>query len=173
MSPPLKPSRSPMGRRGGYTPSHRRTAPRRTATTRVAAPRHTATNRVVTPVHVPVNAKTVAAPTPAVVGAGPSMMGMMGSSIAGSMAGSVVGHGISNMMFGDNGQVTVAPPPAGGAPVVTAPPLDGSEHVDPCQSLLFAFQDCVKASDDSMSVCQFDLTKLRECRMSHNEESEW
>ena len=36
--------------------------------------------------------------------AGPGMMGMMGSSMVGSMAGSVIGHGIAKTMFGGSSE---------------------------------------------------------------------
>eukprot|EP01050_Picozoa_sp_SAG11_P009531 SAG11_NODE_902_length_6620_cov_3.401012_5_plen_123_part_00 len=98
------------------------------------------------------------------------MMGMMGSSMAGSMAGSVIGHGVSNMMFGGGGgggggggdQAAPAAPAAaeGAAP---------AEYQDPCQAMLFKFQDCVKQSGDSMEACRFNLQSLRECRYNNNQ----
>merc|ERR1711998_685217 len=93
---------------------------------------------------------------------GPSMMGMMGSSKAGSMAGSVIGHGISNAMFGSGGSSHQAPPPQeyqqapGGQP-------------QPCAYELESFFQCLQQNNQDQAMCQAYLDQLQYCRQSNGQ----
>ena len=84
---------------------------------------------------------------------GPSMMGMMGSSMAGSMAGSMLGNAI---MGGGRG---------GEAPAAAAPAAPGGMPNAPCQLESQAFLQCMSATNDNMDYCKqmFDTYKL--CQM--------
>jgi len=81
------------------------------------------------------------------------MMGMMGSSMVGSVAGSVVGHGISNAMFGGGNSQPAAPAVAGAPPAPTPAP---------CQFESMQFLQCMSQTADNLDYCRgvFDQYKL-------------
>ena len=86
------------------------------------------------------------------------------------MAGSVIGHGVSSMMFGGGGgqsQQAAAPVAAEGAPAAAG-------AADPCSFVLGQFQTCMKSTTgDDLSACSFPLSQLRECRTQNGEQWEF
>lgn len=84
---------------------------------------------------------------------GPSMMGIMGSSMAGSLAGQAVG----NMMFGGNNQA--AAPQAAAPP---APAYGGMPAAPVCGMESRQFLECMSATGDNMDQCRqfYDMFKL-------------
>jgi len=101
-----------------------------------------------------------AAPPPMQAAApqGPSMMGMMGSSMAGSMAGSVIGHGISNQMFGSGSSSQPQQVAAGAPPAMPAAPV--------CQFETQQFLQCMTQTADNMDYCRNMFDQFKLCQTS-------
>ena len=80
----------------------------------------------------------------------------MGSSMMGSMAGSVIGHGIANSMFGGGGGHAPAAV-EGGVPPAGLPP-----SAPVCQFETSQFLQCMSQTADNMDYCKgvFDQFKL-------------
>jgi len=83
------------------------------------------------------------------------MMGMMGSSMVGSVAGSVIGHGVSQAMFGGGG---------GGQQQQAAPEAAQGGQPQPCAVELDHFFACLKDNNNDQNFCQAYLEQLQYCR---------
>ena len=75
------------------------------------------------------------------------------------MAGSVVGHGISNAMFGGNNQQAAAPV-AGAAPAAGLPPPA------PCMFETQQFLQCMTQTGDQMDYCKGVFDQFKMCQVS-------
>lgn len=92
---------------------------------------------------------------------GPSMMGIMGSSMAGSLAGQAVG----NMMFGGGGGSAPAPQAAPAAPA----PYGGVPAAPACTFETRQFLECMSATGENMDQCRqfYDMFKLCSVQASY------
>lgn len=88
------------------------------------------------------------------------MMGTFGSSMAGSVAGSVIGHGVSNAMFG--GRSSEAPAQ------VAAPTPGGVPPAPVCAFETSQFLQCMSQTQDNMDYCRniFDQFKMCQAQAS-------
>lgn len=91
--------------------------------------------------------------------------------IATIAAGSVIGHGISHMLF-DKDHPEAAPAPAGAAAPVAAaaapgysqPMSDQQQEQDPCRWEATDFKQCLTRYNDDISSCQQFFDSLQACR---------
>ncbi|CAD6576920.1 MAG: hypothetical protein TREMPRED_001801 [Tremellales sp. Tagirdzhanova-0007] len=83
------------------------------------------------------------------------MLAQAASTMGGAMAGSVVGHGISNMLFG--GRSAEAPPPAEYAAQAQAQTGD-------CGIPAKDFTKCLEATNGDMGSCGYYLEALKACQ---------
>eukprot|EP00656_Telonema_subtile_P018672 TRINITY_DN2010_c0_g1_i1.p1 TRINITY_DN2010_c0_g1~~TRINITY_DN2010_c0_g1_i1.p1 ORF type:complete len:160 (-),score=43.06 TRINITY_DN2010_c0_g1_i1:90-569(-) len=140
-----------MGRRGGAS----RPAPSRGMSTAPAA-------RAPPPRAAPPPATRSAAPAPAQPQAGGGMMAGMAANVASVAAGSVIGHGISNMMFGSGSQQQ--------APAEAAPPAESAyaqpaaTGADACKFEFENFMQCLKGNNNDATQCQYFMDSLNTCR---------
>jgi len=83
---------------------------------------------------------------------GPGMMGIMGSSMAGSLAGQAVG----SYMFGGGGSSQQAPP------AQAAPVAQGMPAAPACAFETRQFLECMSATGENMEQCRqfYDMFKL-------------
>ncbi|BEI81599.1 hypothetical protein CcaverHIS002_0207590 [Cutaneotrichosporon cavernicola] len=107
------------------------------------------------PAHTPTPAP-VAAPAQA-QSSGPGLLAQTASTMGGAMAGSVIGHGISSMLFG--GRSDAAPPPPSELPAQQAPVNGGS-----CDIQAKDFTKCIEATNGDMTGCSYYLEALKACQ---------
>ena len=146
-----------MPRRGRASPS--RAPPRPAAERRPSSPRPAPSRS--TPAPAP-----PAQMAPAAAQQGPGLMGQMAATAGGVAIGSVVGHGVSNALFGghgssDRGQdVTYQdPPPTQG--YAQQPQYNQQQQV--CAYELEQFMACTQNQSD-ISLCQGFNEALKECK---------
>ena len=113
------------------------------------------------------------------------MMGMMGSSMVGSMAGSVIGHGIAKTMFGgssdapaeqqDQGNAQDQGYDQGGYAQASYAPEAGGGEQDPCGLFISQFRECLQQveGDSGMAACKWNLDQLRDCRQQNGQVAEF
>ena len=82
--------------------------------------------------------------------------------MGGAVAGSVIGHGISNMLFGSSHPQTVAEPES--LPAV-------SYQTNSCEVDQNALMRCLEQGD--ASKCQMYLEMLNQCKNSAQENQKW
>ena len=75
------------------------------------------------------------------------------------MAGSVIGHGVSNAMFGGPGQAA-APPAEGGAPAA------GLQAPAACMFETQQFLQCMTQTADNMEYCKGVFDQFKMCQVS-------
>lgn len=92
----------------------------------------------------------------------------MASSMGGAVAGSVIGHGISNMLFGGSGAQQVQQPLQEGQPMQPMQETTFSQ----CEPDQKALMRCLETSGDA-SKCQMYLEMLSQCKQSAQENSKW
>ncbi|WVQ78601.1 hypothetical protein IAT38_000687 [Cryptococcus sp. DSM 104549] len=102
------------------------------------------------------------APTPAAAHAGaqprqPGMLAQAASTMGGAMAGSVVGHGISNMLFGGSSSQAQA------APVEQQQVAQQQGGVS-CDFQAKDFTKCLEATNGDMQSCGYYLEALKACQ---------
>ncbi|TYJ54321.1 hypothetical protein B9479_004986 [Cryptococcus floricola] len=104
------------------------------------------------------------APPPAAQHAGvqqqrqPGMLAQAASTMGGAMAGSVVGHGISNMLFGGGGGQQAAPVEQAQAPV------NQQQAGMSCDIQAKDFTKCLEATGGDMQSCGYYLEALKACQ---------
>ncbi|PON52932.1 Cysteine alpha-hairpin motif superfamily [Parasponia andersonii] len=123
------------------------------------APRAAPTRNPPPPVH------HTAPPAPAQQGAGGSLLGGIGSTIAQGMAfgtGSAVAHRAVDAVLGPRTiQHETVVSEAVAVPAPTASSMGGA---DACNIHSKAFQDCISSYGSDISKCQFYMDMLAECR---------
>ncbi|ORY22571.1 hypothetical protein BCR39DRAFT_562279 [Naematelia encephala] len=89
----------------------------------------------------------------------PGMLAQAASTMGGAMAGSVIGHGISNMLFGGGRPVdaATAPPPEQYAQQVR-------EQTGSCDQTAKDFTKCLDATGGDMGGCAYYLDALKACQ---------
>merc|ERR1712157_496574 len=112
-----------------------------------------------------------ATPPPAAAPRGPGLMGQMAATAGGVAVGSVVGHGMSQMLFGGGNQ-------GGGAPAQgQAPPQQGSydqsggtygaqqqqQQAQPCEGEMMNFLQCSLNVED-LNDCLTYKQQLMQCQ---------
>lgn len=92
----------------------------------------------------------------------PSMLGGIMQTAAGVGIGSVVGSGISNMLFGgrshDNGEAAAAPAQG------QAYNSQQNNGANSCEILAKDFTQCLNATGNDMGACAFYLDQLKACQ---------
>merc|ERR1712216_910894 len=147
----MGPSKQNMGRRGGSA----RPAPSRGMST--APPARPPPPRA--PAPPPAQRAAAAAPGhPAP--AQPSMMGQMAGNVASVAAGSVIGHGISNMMFGSSSHQAAPQEQAPAQSAYAAP----SQGADACKFEFENFMQCLQQNNNDANQCQYFQDTLTQCR---------
>eukprot|EP00658_Telonema_sp_P-2_P077348 TRINITY_DN696_c0_g1_i1.p1 TRINITY_DN696_c0_g1~~TRINITY_DN696_c0_g1_i1.p1 ORF type:complete len:145 (-),score=28.34 TRINITY_DN696_c0_g1_i1:173-607(-) len=139
-----------MGRRGGARP-----APSRSMSSAPAA-------RPPPPRAAPPPATRTAAAPPAQPSQGGSMMGGMAANVASVAAGSVIGHGISNMMFGSSSHQAAPAEPVQESAYAQAPAAQGGQ--DACKFEFENFMQCLKNNNNDASQCSYFMDTLQSCR---------
>ncbi|OCF40626.1 hypothetical protein I317_05558 [Kwoniella heveanensis CBS 569] len=91
----------------------------------------------------------------------PGLLAQAASTMGGAVAGSVVGHGISNMLFG------------GSRPAEQAAPAQQAQAMDPvnqqhmgasCDIQAKDFTKCLEATNGDMQSCSYYLEALKACQ---------
>eukprot|EP01132_Coremiostelium_polycephalum_P005239 gene5239-6520_t len=153
-------------------------APRRGASsTRLSKP-STASKPTTTkaPAKKPEPAPTPAAATPQqpqpVVVQGPGMLATMGSSMAGAVAGNVIGHalvgGVSSLFGGGNNQQESEVPQTTSAskdPFNTTMTVD-DDAAKVCNPLYKSFMTCLEKNSNDLASCQWVYDSFLECKKS-------
>lgn len=107
------------------------------------------------------HAPAQAYPQPGVQAQGrqPGLLAQAASTMGGAVAGSVVGHGISNMLFGGRTQqaAEVPPPPAEYA-------NQAREVTGNCDIPAKDFTKCLEATGGDMQSCGYYLEALKACQ---------
>ncbi|WWC89716.1 uncharacterized protein L201_004641 [Kwoniella dendrophila CBS 6074] len=93
----------------------------------------------------------------------PGLLAQAASTMGGAVAGSVVGHGISNMLFGSSRPAEQAAAPA---------PVDQSQMVNgqqfgagaSCDIQAKDFTKCLEATNGDMQSCSYYLEALKACQ---------
>lgn len=85
---------------------------------------------------------------------GPGLLGMMGSTMAGAVAGSVIGHGISHMMF-DRSQPVTDPQ--------QMQQVKQAYAEGPCQNNLSVYTKCMEANANNAQACNFAWELFTKC----------
>ncbi|GFZ45895.1 hypothetical protein JCM24511_03628 [Saitozyma sp. JCM 24511] len=93
----------------------------------------------------------------------PGLLAQAASTMGGAVAGSVVGHGISNMLFGgsrhaDSAQAADAPPP----PAEYA--RQAQQATGNCDIPAKDFTKCLEATNGDMNTCSYYLEALKACQ---------
>ncbi|WVQ76545.1 hypothetical protein IAR50_006215 [Cryptococcus sp. DSM 104548] len=88
----------------------------------------------------------------------PGMLAQAASTMGGAMAGSVVGHGISNMLFGGGGSQQAAPVEQAQAPV------NQQQAGMSCDIQAKDFTKCLEATNGDMQSCGYYLEALKACQ---------
>jgi len=124
------------------------------------------------------DASQAAAPAPS---QGPGLMGQMAATAGGVAVGNVVGHGLSQAIFGGDESkpapaAAPAPPPPPPAPVAPAscpmhqqpPPMPVAEPAQPalCSFEAAEFVRCANGASD-LTMCQELLNTLKQCRFNY------
>jgi hypothetical protein len=78
--------------------------------------------------------------------------------MGGAMAGSVIGHGISNMLFGGSSNAAAAPPPP------SELPANNQQMGASCDIQAKDFTKCLEATNGDMSSCSYYLEALKACQ---------
>ncbi|KAM0748351.1 hypothetical protein T439DRAFT_328330 [Meredithblackwellia eburnea MCA 4105] len=86
----------------------------------------------------------------------------MASTAAGVAVGSTVGHGLSNMLFGGGGGQQVAAPEA----PVQQQSYDERRMGGACEIQAKDFTQCLNATGNDLSPCQFYLDQLKACQQA-------
>ncbi|RXK35467.1 hypothetical protein M231_07279 [Tremella mesenterica] len=85
----------------------------------------------------------------------PGLLAQAASTMGGAVAGSVVGHGISNMLFGGRNHEVAPPPPAEYAEQVR-------QSTGNCDIAAKDFTKCLEATNGDMGSCGYYLEALSE-----------
>ncbi|GHJ89098.1 hypothetical protein NliqN6_5500 [Naganishia liquefaciens] len=95
----------------------------------------------------------------------PGLFAQAASTAAGVAGGSVIGHGISNMLFGSSRPAEAAPPPAESAPVnqQQAWANNAAAQAPQCSIEAKDFTKCLDATNDFQS-CSYYLEALKACQ---------
>ncbi|WVR05487.1 hypothetical protein IAU60_002503 [Kwoniella sp. DSM 27419] len=88
----------------------------------------------------------------------PGLLASAASTMGGAMAGSVVGHGISNMLFGGSRPAEAAPAQA------QAAPMDQQQFGQSCDIQAKDFTKCLEATNGDMQSCGYYLEALKACQ---------
>ncbi|KAK4686401.1 hypothetical protein P7C73_g3727, partial [Tremellales sp. Uapishka_1] len=91
------------------------------------------------------------------------MLAQAASTMGGAMAGSVIGHGISNMLFGGSNhaaQASEVPPPAEYA----NQQMQGQQMGASCDIQAKDFTKCLEATNGDMTSCGYYLEALKACQ---------
>lgn len=99
-----------------------------------------------------------AAPVQVVQGKQPGLLAQTASTMGGAMAGSVIGHGISNMLFGGSSNAAAAPPPP------SELPANNQQMGASCDIQAKDFTKCLEATNGDMSSCSYYLEALKACQ---------
>lgn len=94
-------------------------------------------------------------------GGGPSMMGMMGASMAGSLAGNALAHS----MMGGHHHGDAAPPAP--APVDTTYAQQAAAGAGVCGPQFEAYAKCVEANGGNVNACLWAWDMVAQCRANH------
>ncbi|ORX33865.1 hypothetical protein BD324DRAFT_638907 [Kockovaella imperatae] len=97
-----------------------------------------------------------AAANPATQVRPPGLLAQAASTMGGAVAGSVVGHGISNMLFGGRSQEQM-PPPAEYA-------QQSIQQTGGCDIPSKDFTKCLDATNGDMTACGYYLEALKACQ---------
>ncbi|TXT13616.1 hypothetical protein VHUM_00983 [Vanrija humicola] len=89
----------------------------------------------------------------------PGLLAQAASTMGGAVAGSVVGHGISNMLFGGSRPAEQAPPPAEYAQQQQQQAAGAS-----CDIQAKDFTKCLEATNGDMNSCSYYLEALKACQ---------
>jgi len=125
------------------------------------------------------DASQAAAPAPS---QGPGLMGQMAATAGGVAVGNVVGHGLTQAIFGGDeskpAPAAAPTPPPAQAPVAPAscpmhqqPPPPPTPVAEPAQPALCSFEAaefvrCANGASD-LTVCQELLNTLKQCRVNY------
>ncbi|EJT53074.1 hypothetical protein A1Q2_03408 [Trichosporon asahii var. asahii CBS 8904] len=90
----------------------------------------------------------------------PGLMAQAASTMGGAVAGSVVGHGISNMLFGSSRPAEAAPPPPAEYAQQQQQPMNGAS----CDIQAKDFTRCLEATNGDMTSCNYYLEALKACQ---------
>ncbi|KIY34465.1 hypothetical protein I305_03249 [Cryptococcus gattii E566] len=88
----------------------------------------------------------------------PGLLAQAASTMGGAVAGSVVGHGISNMLFGGSGH-QAAP-----APAAEQAPVNQQQFGASCDIQAKDFTKCLEATNGDMQSCGYYLEALKACQ---------
>ncbi|UOH81204.1 hypothetical protein LQV05_003871 [Cryptococcus neoformans] len=98
----------------------------------------------------------------------PGLLAQAASTMGGAVAGSVVGHGISNMLFGGSGH-QAAPAPAAEQAPVNQQQFGASCDIQAkvfaiANVLILDFTKCLEATNGDMQSCGYYLEALKACQ---------
>ncbi|KAL7424275.1 hypothetical protein Q5752_001864 [Cryptotrichosporon argae] len=89
----------------------------------------------------------------------PGLLAQAASTMGGAVAGSVVGHGISNMLFGGrSADAAAVPPPEQAAQQYSQQPTNS------CEIQAKDFTKCLDATSGDMGACGYYLEALKACQ---------
>ncbi|WOO80890.1 Mitochondrial intermembrane space cysteine motif-containing protein MIX17 [Vanrija pseudolonga] len=91
----------------------------------------------------------------------PGLMAQAASTMGGAVAGSVIGHGISNMLFGSSRPAEQAPPPAEYAQQQQQQQQAAGAS---CDIQAKDFTKCLEATNGDMNSCSYYLEALKACQ---------
>ncbi|GMK54083.1 hypothetical protein CspeluHIS016_0106690 [Cutaneotrichosporon spelunceum] len=108
----------------------------------------------------PAHAPAPPAPAPAQTqSSGPGLLAQTASTMGGAMAGSVIGHGISNMIFGGRSAEAAPPSPSELPAQQQGAPVNAS-----CDVQAKDFTKCIEATNGDMTGCSYYLEALKACQ---------
>lgn len=94
-------------------------------------------------------------------------MAQAASTMGGAIAGSVIGNGISTMLFGSRSH---------GEPQQAAEPQQMQQQApmgQSCDADQRAFMKCVDSNANDVSACQFYMQQWKECQSQAQASSQW
>ncbi|KAI5474666.1 WD40/YVTN repeat-like-containing domain containing protein [Pseudohyphozyma bogoriensis] len=113
----------------------------------------------------PAHAPAPHAPVPAQYGQKqPGMMAQMAANVGSVAAGSVIGHGISNMLFG--GSSSHAAPVAAPEAPVQQQSFEERKMGGLCDIPAKDFTQCLNSTGNDMSACSWYLDQLKQCQQA-------
>eukprot|EP01084_Bolivina_argentea_P144830 254017_1 len=95
-------------------------------------------------------------------------MGQMAATAGGVAAGSVLGHGLSRMIWGGGSGGSSSEGQEAGQQQHSAQGAQGQQGNNPCAYLQEKFDQCLRSEAGNISACQWSSDQLMQCKKDYN-----